>query len=106
MPVAAYAVVHNAVVHTNPFTVGALALDDAFTDREDELGDLVRDLENGQDVLVYAPRRYGKSSLVLRAAQEALALLHTMLTITTQTEDAAEGIAAFAEKRDPNWKGR
>lgn len=27
---------------------------------------------NGQDVLVYAPRRYGKSSLVLRAAQEAI----------------------------------
>jgi uncharacterized protein len=27
---------------------------------------------NGQNVLVYAPRRYGKSSLVLRAAQEAM----------------------------------
>jgi uncharacterized protein len=58
---------------TNPFTFGALALDDAFTDREDELGELTRDLQNGQDVLVYAPRRYGKSSLVLRAAQKALA---------------------------------
>jgi hypothetical protein len=29
-------------------------------------------MRNGQNVLVYAPRRYGKSSLVLRAAQEAL----------------------------------
>ena len=29
-------------------------------------------MENGQDVLVYAPRRYGKSSLVLRAAQRAI----------------------------------
>ena len=27
---------------------------------------------NGQDVLLYAPRRYGKSSLVLRAAQRAI----------------------------------
>jgi uncharacterized protein len=27
---------------------------------------------NGQNVLVYAPRRYGKSSLVLRATQEAM----------------------------------
>jgi uncharacterized protein len=57
----------------NPFTFGALALDDAFTDREAELAELAADIRNGQDVLVYAPRRYGKSSLVLRAAEQALA---------------------------------
>jgi hypothetical protein len=60
------------VAHTNPFTFGALALDKAFTDREPELRELVADMDNGQDVLVYAPRRYGKSSLVLRAAQRAI----------------------------------
>jgi enoyl-CoA hydratase/carnithine racemase len=38
-------------------------------------------------------------------AEEALRLLHAMLTITSATDDAAEGIAAFAEKRLPNWKG-
>jgi len=57
---------------TNPFTFGDLALDEAFTDREDELRELVSDMGNGQNVLIYAPRRYGKSSLVLRAAQEAM----------------------------------
>jgi hypothetical protein len=57
---------------TNPFTFGDLALDEAFTDREEELRELVSDMLNGQNVLVYAPRRYGKSSLVLRASQEAL----------------------------------
>ena len=39
-------------------------------------------------------------------ARDALAHLHAMLTLTTQTEDAAEGIAAFMEKRPPNWSGR
>jgi len=40
------------------------------------------------------------------AADDALRLLHPLLTVTTQTEDAAEGIAAFQEKRPPAWKGR
>jgi hypothetical protein len=57
---------------TNPFTFGDLALDEHFTDREDELVELTSDMLNGQNVLVYAPRRYGKSSLVLRAAQQAM----------------------------------
>jgi len=58
---------------TNPFTFGPLALDESFTDREGELAELATDLRNGQDVVLYAPRRYGKSSLVLRAAQLAIA---------------------------------
>jgi AAA+ ATPase superfamily predicted ATPase len=56
----------------NPFSFGPLALDDDFTDREEELAELRATMRNGQDVLVYAPRRYGKSSLVLRAGQEVL----------------------------------
>lgn len=41
-----------------------------------------------------------------RAAADALAYLHPMLTVTTLTDDAREGLAAFAEKRKPVWRGR
>jgi uncharacterized protein len=56
----------------NPFRFGPLALDEAFTDRQAEIDSLVADARNGQDVVVLAPRRYGKSSLVWRVAQELI----------------------------------
>ena len=37
------------------------------------------------------------------AAEDALRFLHPLLTVTASTEDAAEGIAAFREKRSPRW---
>ncbi len=55
---------------TNPFRFGALALDEAFTDREEEICELAADVRNGQDVVLFAPRRYGKSSLIWRVAQQ------------------------------------
>lgn len=57
----------------NPFRFGDIALDDAFADRESEVAELASDMRNGQNVVVFAPRRYGKTSLVLRAAAVALA---------------------------------
>ena len=57
---------------TNPFRYGDLALDDAFTDREDEVQELKSDMLNGQNVVIFAPRRYGKSSLLWRVSHELI----------------------------------
>jgi enoyl-CoA hydratase/carnithine racemase len=38
--------------------------------------------------------------------EASLRLLHPLLTITANTDDAVEGIAAFQEKRPPKWTGR
>ena len=57
----------------NPFRFGDIALDESFTNREASIDELVADMRNGQNVVLYAPRRYGKTSLVWRAANEAIA---------------------------------
>jgi enoyl-CoA hydratase/carnithine racemase len=76
----------------------------------------VADLDSTVDAL--AAELASKSPIIMRwgrdsfyrvlemDADAALSYLQSMLTITSQTEDAAEGVAAFAEKRTPQWKGR
>lgn len=76
--------------HLNPFRYGALALDDAFTDRESEVAELTADALNGQDVVLFAPRRFGKSSLMWRVsrdliAQRALVAQVNLMTTPTVT---------------------
>jgi enoyl-CoA hydratase/carnithine racemase len=39
------------------------------------------------------------------AAADALSVLHPLLTVVTGTDDAKEGMAAFREKRPPEWTG-
>jgi hypothetical protein len=54
----------------NPFRFGPLAPGDAFTDRAGELRELSAAIRGGEDVVIAAPRRYGKSSLKWRVAQD------------------------------------
>jgi uncharacterized protein len=82
---------------TNPFRFGALALDEAFTDRQDELHRLRSDIVNGQDIVIVGRRRFGKSSLVLRVTEEVRArrvlVAYCDLSTTPTKERFAEKLA-------------
>src|SRR5437763_7046190 len=54
----------------NPFRFGDVALDDTFANRKAEVAELTADALNGQNVVIIAPRRFGKTSLVERVAHE------------------------------------
>src|SRR3989440_7696044 len=49
----------------NPFRFGRIVSGSAFTDREKDLLVLQRELRDGQNILIEAPRRFGKTSLIL-----------------------------------------
>jgi uncharacterized protein len=89
--------IHNSAESSNPFRYGALALDEAFADRERELRELVSDVRNGQDVVIFAPRRYGKSSLVWRAmsrlSPRTALVAHVDLMTTPTKHKLAEKLA-------------
>ena len=50
--------------HTNPFVFGVPVAGKAFADRESEKREIREALLAGQNVILLAPRRYGKSSLM------------------------------------------
>jgi len=48
----------------NPFKYGEVVSGDSFAGRRQEIQEITRDIINGHDLVVLAPRRYGKTSLL------------------------------------------
>lgn len=53
----------------NPFQYGKVVADPYFTDREEELHSLTQDVSARHNVVLYSPRRYGKTSLLAKLAE-------------------------------------
>lgn len=48
----------------NPFVYGEVVGEENFCNRKDGINELISDINNGQNVIVFSPRRYGKTSLI------------------------------------------
>ena len=56
-------------MNTNPFKFGKEVSGDDFCNREEEIAELTQDIRNSANVLLYSPRRYGKTSLIKRVLE-------------------------------------
>ncbi|GHV51709.1 ATPase [Bacteroidia bacterium] len=54
----------------NPFNYGTIARGDNFYDRKVECTRIVETLSGGNNLVLYAPRRFGKTSLVFKAIEK------------------------------------
>jgi len=83
----------------NPFVYGKVVRGNSFADREAESKELMSDIASGLSVIIFSPRRYGKTSLILKVLDRArgegfLAVYLDLFKVT-----AEEGfIAAYAKE--------
>ena len=54
----------------NPFVFGTVVSGGNFTDRKNEITELVKDLTGKTNLIMFSPRRYGKTSLVFQVMEK------------------------------------
>ena len=83
----------------NPFAYGKVARGESFADRKAEIKELMGDIASSQNVILFSPRRYGKTSLILevldRVREQGLLAIYLDLFKTTSEEGF---IAAYAKE--------
>jgi len=95
---------------SNPFQIHGVVQGDAFTDREAEVARIRRALtEPGSKLLVYGPRRMGKTSAVLRALEEIRdpgppAVLADLTTASTPVDMSNRILTAATKAMGTRWQ--
>ena len=93
----------------NPFQIREIPVDGQFCNRQKELSDLMSYAAAGAAVVVYSPRRYGKTSLIRRvqaqlAKQGSLTLFCDFFGVTTADDIAhrlARSVFDLTHSREP-----
>ncbi len=96
----------------NPFYLQVIPDDRPLCNRTVELRELSSFAQSGANVVLYSPRRYGKTSLVRRvqrdlAAAGAVTVFVDFFGVSSVDEVAARfanAVFAFTHSRDPLWK--
>lgn len=82
----------------NPFVYGEAVGGEFFTDRERECKELKTELKSGQNLIIFSPRRYGKTSIIKKVLaelkQEGLITVYVDLFFVTSKQTFVEAFAA------------
>ncbi|MDI6731671.1 MAG: ATP-binding protein [Candidatus Margulisbacteria bacterium] len=92
----------------NPFYFGKEVVGEAFTDRTFEVRGLLSDIEQGLNIIIYSPRRYGKTSLIKKvlgiARERGIIVLYLDLYPITNFRDFVEIYARALSSSEPPSK--
>ena len=97
---------------SNPFYLQEVPVDAPFCNRKRELKELQAYAEGKANVVLFSPRRYGKTSLVKRiqknlSSKGAVALFADFFGVASVDDVAfrlAKAVFAITHKKDPLWK--
>jgi hypothetical protein len=86
----------------NPFKYGGVVRGDYFADREAEVGELKREMENQNRIFLVSPRRFGKTCLLLNLVEkfkhETMACVYLDLNALPDVKSFAGAMASATTK--------
>ena len=88
----------------NPFIYGTIVTGKYFVDREEEINGIMNDLLSGQHIILYSPRKMGKSSLIeemfrrINRGGKAIAIRINLQSVITKEDFAKLLIAEVIRK--------